>query len=105
MARDKRQPIIRRRDDDEAVPWHKGKGPTLAILFQAACFVWYAAQSAYELKDHDAKLTEFAVWRKSEDESRGKIESHLEVEDEKLLEQSNLLNKMDDHLEKILIRK
>ena len=110
MPREKRTPVIRRREDDEMdVSWHRGKafslGLILAVLLQCACFVWYGAQSAYELKDHDAKLTDFMVWRKTEDESRAKIESHLAVEDEKLNEQSALLNHMNDHLEKIIIGK
>ena len=111
MARDRQQIIRHRRDDDvdDSVAWHHDKkfsiGLIMAVLLQCACFVWYGAQSAYELKDHDAKLIDFASWRKMEDESRAKIDSHLAVEDEKLTEQATLLNHMNDHLEKIIIGK
>jgi hypothetical protein len=110
MPREKRNPVIRRREDDEMdVSWHRGKavsvGLILAVLLQCACFVWYGAQSAYELKDHDAKLIDFAAWRKTEDDSKAKIEAHLDVVDEKLNSQSALLNHMNDHLDKIIIGK
>lgn len=85
-------------------PWHLDKkfsiGIIIAILGQCACFVWYGSKLDSKVQDTSAQVTELRLWKDRQDDDKAKIAAHLAVIDEKLLEQSTVLHRIDDRMDR-----
>jgi len=88
--------------------WHLDKkfsvGIICAILFQCGSFIWYASQMSQQIQSTADKVAVLASWRDKQDDDKSKIESHLAVMDERLTDQGKTLQRIDEKLDRTIIR-
>ena len=76
-----------------------------AILFQSACFIWYAAQLDSKVQNTAAQVSQLETWRTSQDDQLGKLNSQQSAQGQKLDDLVQTVHHTDDIVEKYFYRK
>ena len=75
-------------------------GLVIAVLANCAAGIWYASRLEITIEQDHSAITSLSIWKEKQDDDKAKIDAHLAVVDEKLSEQSVILRRIDDRMEK-----
>jgi len=76
-----------------------------AILFQSACFIWYAAQLDSKVQNTALQVSALEIWKSNQDDQLGKLNSQQAAQGQKLDDLVQTVHHSNDILEKYFYRK
>ena len=79
-------------------------GIIAAIFFQAGCFISYASKLDSKVQETSTQVSELRIWKDKQADETSKILSHLAGVDQKLEDESTVLHRIDDRLDRALVR-